>query len=53
VTPWASLATLIWFERVTATGENSVSVLRLAATGTVTAIAASLAATAVLVVTGA
>jgi arsenical pump membrane protein len=51
ITPWASLATVIWFERCRAAGV-SISLPRFMLTGTVLVIAAVSAATAALVLTG-
>ncbi len=50
VTPWASLATLLWFERCSAYGVR-VSLRRFAATGAVLAVGAVAASTAVLALT--
>ncbi|MEE1782185.1 ArsB/NhaD family transporter [Streptomyces sp. SP17BM10] len=51
ILPWASLATLIWYERCRAFGVR-IPVGRVTATGAVLAAAAVLAATAALAVTG-
>nr|WP_308113786.1 SLC13 family permease [Kineosporia corallincola] len=51
ITPWASLATLLWYERCAARGVR-VPVGRFAATGAGLAVAALLATVAVLSVTG-
>ena len=50
ITPWASLATVIWFERCRAAGV-SVSLLRFMLTGLVLVVTAVTAATAVLILT--
>jgi arsenical pump membrane protein len=50
VTPWASLATLIWFERVRSTGLQ-VPLRRFAITGAITASLTLAAATATLIAT--
>ncbi|MCD0481313.1 arsenic transporter [Streptacidiphilus sp. ASG 303] len=51
VTPWASLATLLWFERCHAQGVR-VPLLRFTATSTVLAVTAAAAAVTALSVTG-
>jgi arsenical pump membrane protein len=51
VTPWASLATLIWFERVRSTGLQ-VPIRRFVLTGAITASLTLSAATVVLILTG-
>jgi arsenical pump membrane protein len=50
VAPWASLATLIWFERVRSTG-LAVPLRRFAVTGLITATLTLTAATATLIAT--
>jgi arsenical pump membrane protein len=50
VTPWASLATLIWFERVRSTG-LAVPIRRFARTGAITAALTLVTATALLIAT--
>jgi arsenical pump membrane protein len=50
VTPWASLATLIWFERVRSTGLE-VPLRRFMVTGAITATLTLAAATATLIAT--
>jgi arsenical pump membrane protein len=50
ITPWASLATLIWFERVRSTGLQ-VPLRRFAITGAITATLTLAAATAALIAT--
>jgi arsenical pump membrane protein len=50
VTPWASLATLLWYERCRANGLR-ISWGRFALTGVVTSLTALAAATAMLVAT--
>ncbi|MEU2285735.1 SLC13 family permease [Streptomyces sp. NPDC013178] len=51
ITPWASLATLLWYERCHAYGVR-VPVVRLMATGAVLAVTAVTASVAVLALTG-
>jgi len=51
ITPWASLATLLWFERCHAQGVR-VSLKSFMSTGLVLAVGALLASTAALAVTG-